>query len=451
MPGIRELVQHSEERAIFQEQPKNEEEEEILISGMSNEEVVETIRDLVLKDAREQGLLGDALVQAAGMEIRKAINTRFPSIPTLVKEKIQRQVETDLLGYGPIQPLLEDPVVSEIMVVGPKNVYAERDGDLSLQPGIAFRDMQHLRNVIERIASTAGRSVNESTPIVDARLPDGSRVHAVLPPIALNGPFLTIRKFHHNLSINALIGLGAMDDRIVSFLQTAVAGRLTTIVSGGTGSGKTTMLNALSEWIPSDEAIITVEDTAELALQQPNVRGMEARQANAEGRGEITIRDLVKACLRMRPDRIVVGEVRSGEALDLIQAANTGHDGTLATIHANSAEDAIRRLETLSLMSGVELPHQAIREQIVSAIDIVVQTARLYDHSRKIIQVAEVIGMSEHGEVQLQDLFRFQQTATDARGKIVGKWVPCITADQFRHSEKLAMHGLKIDSRWFEP
>jgi pilus assembly protein CpaF len=320
------------------------------------------------------------------------------------RREIVRQLTDDILGYGPIEPLLRDDSVTEIMINAPDHVYVERSGKLE-RTDVSFVDDSHVMRIIDKIVSQVGRRVDEASPMVDARLPDGSRVNAIIPPLALRGPTVTIRKFSRDpYGINELISFGTLTARSAQFIAACVKGKLNVLISGGTGTGKTTMLNAMSAFIPGDERIVTIEDAAELQLQQDHVVTLESRPANIEGSGEIKIRELVRNALRMRPDRIIVGEVRGAETLDMLQAMNTGHEGSLTTIHANSPRDALARLETLVLTSGVELPHRAIREQIASAFDLLVQIERLVDGSRRVTHIAEVIGM-EADVVTLQDIF----------------------------------------------
>ncbi len=320
------------------------------------------------------------------------------------RRELVRQLTDDILGYGPLERLLADDTVTEVMVNGPTNVYVERAGKLERTPA-RFVDDAHLMRIIDKIVSQVGRRIDESSPMVDARLPDGSRVNAIIPPLALTGPTVTIRKFAREpYTINDLISFGSVSPRAAQFLGACVKGKLNVLISGGTGTGKTTMLNAISAFIPGDERIVTIEDAAELQLQQQHVITLESRPPNIEGQGEIRIRELVRNALRMRPDRIIVGEVRGSETLDMLQAMNTGHEGSLTTIHANTPRDALARLETLVLTAGVELPHRAIREQIASAFDVLVQIARLVDGSRRISCISEVVGM-ESDVVTLQDIF----------------------------------------------
>ena len=333
------------------------------------------------------------------------------------------ELVNDITGFGPINPLLEDPDISEIMVNGPNQVYAERKGKLELTD-IKFRDHEHVMTMIEKIVAPLGRRIDESSPMVDARLPDGSRVNAIVPPLALNGPTVTIRKFAKDpFKVSDLVRFGTLTEEMATFIDACVKARLNIFVSGGTGSGKTTTLNVFSSFIPNDERIITIEDAAELQLGQEHVVSLETRPPNIEGKGTITIRDLVRNSLRMRPERIVIGEVRGAEALDMLQAMNTGHDGSLATGHSNSPRDMISRLETMVLMAGMDLPIRAIREQIAGALDLIVQQSRLKDGSRKITNITEVQGM-EGDVIVLQDIFVYEQRGVDVNGKIIGKLVP---------------------------
>ncbi|MBR6634786.1 MAG: CpaF family protein, partial [Clostridia bacterium] len=341
-------------------------------------------------------------------------------VPRIDREKVATQLFNDIMGYGPIEELVQNPAYSEIMVNGPDNVYVEEKGKLKLTD-IKFRDEEHLMNIINRIVSNIGRHVDEASPMVDARLADGSRVNAIIPPLSLIGPVLTIRKFGKKpITAQQLLQFGSMTPDMLHFLEACVKGKLNIVVAGGTGSGKTTLLNVLSSYIPEDERIVTIEDAAEVQLKQNHVITLEARPANLEGKGAVTIRNLVKNALRMRPDRIIVGEVRSEETLDMLQAMNTGHDGSLTTTHANSPRDTVARLETMVLMSGMELPLRAIRDQISSAIDLIVQQSRLRDGTRKITSITEIIGM-EGDVVSMQDLFIYETDGTvDASGKFVG-------------------------------
>lgn len=363
-------------------------------------------------------------------EVRATIEEMFDQILTednIVLSRAERQrlfesIVAEILGYGPIEPLLRDESITEIMVNGAKQIYIERNGKLE-KTNYVFESDDHAMRIIDRIVAPLGRRIDESQPYVDARLPDGSRVNAIIPPLALNGPTLTIRKFSKKpLTIQNLIDFGTITPEAVEFLRACVVSRLNCVVSGGTGSGKTTFLNILSGFIPEDERIITVENAAELQLRQDHVVTLESRPPNIEGKGEVTIRDLVINCLRMRPDRIVVGECRGGEALDMLQAMNTGHDGSLTTAHSNSPRDTLSRLETMCLMAGMDLPIRAIREQVASAVDVIIHEERMRDGSRKVVNITEVQGM-EGDVIVMQDIFTFEQTGFEG-GKVIGRLKP---------------------------
>jgi pilus assembly protein CpaF len=358
------------------------------------------------------------------------------------RTRIAQDVSDDILGHGPLEPYLRDAEVSEIMVNGPDDIYIEREGRI-WPVDARFSDESHLRRTIDKIVGRVGRRVDESSPMVDARLPDGSRVNAVVPPIALDGSLLTIRKFSADpFTDRDLIAFGTMTISVRDFLEACVRGRRNIVISGGTGSGKTTTLNVISSFLPEDERIITIEDAAELQLHQDHVLRLEARPSNIEGRGEIPIRELVRNSLRMRPDRIIVGEVRDGAALDMLQAMNTGHDGSITTVHANSPRDSLSRLETMVLMAGVELPVRAIREQVSGAIDLIVQQSRLKDGSRRIVQITEVVGM-ESDVVTMQDLFTFDYSAgRDDHGRFLGQLVP--TGIRPKFAQDLADVGVEL-------
>lgn len=357
------------------------------------------------------------------------------------REQLFNEVLDELLGYGPIQPLLDDIAVTEVMVNGPKQVYVERGGKV-VRTEVTFENNDHVLRIIERIVKPLGRRVDADHPTVDARLPDGSRVNAIIPPVAIDGPAITIRKFSkERLTIQQLIGFGSITEGMAEFLHACVVARLNIVISGGTGSGKTTLLNILSSFIPADNRIVTIEDAAELQLQQEHVVRLETKLPNPDGSGGVAIRDLVRNSLRMRPERIVVGEVRGGEALDMLQAMNTGHDGSLTTVHANTPRDAISRLETLTLMAGIDLPVRVVREQIASAVDLVVQQTRLRDGERKVTQITELVGM-EGDTVVLTDIFKFEQTGIGSEGKVLGEMKPTGIRPMF--NAKLESAGFKL-------
>jgi pilus assembly protein CpaF len=401
--------------------------EEVTIS-QENEDNMQIIEDEIRKIANE------------------VIETEAKYLTRNERNIITRDIINETIGFGPITPLLSDPDINEVMVNGPNQVYVERQGRLELSD-TTFKDNNHIFHIIERIVAPLGRRIDESSPMVDARLPNGSRVNIIIPPLALNGPTITIRKFSDNpYTVNDLIRFGTLTAEVAQFLKACVEARLNIIVSGGTGSGKTTTLNVISSFIPSDERIVTIEDAAELQLKQDHVVRLETRPPNVEGKGAVSIRDLVRNSLRMRPDRIVVGEVRSGEALDMLQAMNTGHDGSLTTAHANSPRDILSRLETMVLMSGMELPVRAIREQISSAIDLIVQQTRLKDGTRRITYITEVSGME--GEViTLQDIFVYKEEGLDNTGGIKGRLVPTGLKPGFM--DKLAKTGVVLPTDLF--
>jgi len=363
------------------------------------------------------------------------------------RERLIGEVRHELFGLGPLEPLLADPDVCDILVNSPKQVYIERRGKLELT-NVEFKDDEHLMRVIERIVSTVGRRIDESSPMVDARLQDGSRVNAIIPPLSLDGPVLSIRRFGAEpLRIAMLIEKNALTKDMADMFEMCVRARLNVLISGGTGAGKTTLLNALSSYIPNDERIVTIEDSAELQLQQPHVVRLETRPPNIEGRGEVTQRDLVKNALRMRPDRIVIGEVRGGEAIDMLQAMNTGHDGSLTTVHANTPRDALARLETMIQMTGMRLSDRAMRQQVASALDIVIQAARLSDGTRRITSISEITGM-EGETITMQEIFHFERKGMDKDGKVIGRYRP--TGVRPRFAERLKQYGMQLPRVFFE-
>ena len=381
-------------------------------------------------------------------EVRRTIQELFEQIlneENIVLSRNERsrmfeQIAAEILGFGPLQALLEDDSVTEVMVNGAKNIYIERRGKISRAP-ISFENNEHVMRIIERIVAPLGRRVDESSPFVDARLPDGSRVNAIIPPLSLVGPVITIRKFARNpITVEQLIQFGTLTPEAIQLLDACVKARLNIIISGGTGSGKTTLLNVLSSFIPGDERIVTVENAAELQLRQDHVVTLESRPANIEGRGEITIRQLVTNTLRMRPDRIIVGEVRDDAALDMLQAMNTGHDGSMTTAHSNSPRDTLARLETMVMMAGMDLPIRAIREQVASAIDVIVHQERMRDGTRKVVNITEIAGM-EGDVVTMTDIYVFEQTGIE-NGKIIGRLRP--TGLRPRFYEKIEAAGIHL-------
>lgn len=363
------------------------------------------------------------------------------------RERLINDVQHELFGLGPLEPLLADPTISDILVNSYRKIYIERRGKLEVST-VAFKDDEHLMRVIERIVSSVGRRIDESSPMVDARLKDGSRVNAIIPPLSIDGPVLSIRRFGAEpLRMHMLIDYKALTKDIADMLQMCVNARLNVLISGGTGAGKTTLLNALSAYIPESERIVTIEDSAELQLQQPHVVRLETRPPNIEGRGEVTQRDLVRNALRMRPDRIVIGEVRGGEAIDMLQAMNTGHDGSLTTVHANTPRDALSRLETMIQMTGMRLSDRAMRQQMASALDLVVQVARLSDGTRRLTSIAEITGM-EGETITMQEIFLFERTGVDAQGQVIGRFRP--TGIRPRFAERLKACGMQLPRVFFE-
>lgn len=399
--------------------------------------------DIDFNEISEQN---EALKKEINGMILKHIEQESLNMTNVQKGKIKEELLNEIIGFGPITALLEDPTITEIMVNGPYQIYIEKSGKL-VQTDAKFKDNNHVLHVIKKIVAPIGRRIDESSPMVDARLPNGSRVNAIIPPLAIDGPSITIRKFAEDpFKIEDLIGFGTLNSKMAEILKLCVQGHLNVVVSGGTGSGKTTTLNVLSSFIPDNERIVTIEDAAELQLSQSHVVRLETRPANIEGRGEVTIRDLVKNSLRMRPDRIIVGEVRSGETLDMLQAMNTGHDGSLTTGHANTPRDMLSRLETMVLMSGMNLPIRAIRDQISSAIDLMIQQSRLMDGSRKITHITEVQGM-EGDVVILQDIFKYETRGLDSKGKLQGDFV--FTGIMPKFFTKLKERGIHVPENIF--
>lgn len=403
-----------------------------------HKKIIDELKDIVI-DEENQDILA-AKIEEMVISILDAEGEHIPRPDRL---RIAKEISDDSIAFGPITPLLKDPEITEVMVNGPDSVYVEKNGKIT-KADIYFRNNNHVMHIIDKIVTPLGRRIDESMPMVDARLPDGSRVNAIIPPLALNGPTITIRKFFKEpLSVEDLVNLGTLTPQISDFLEACVKSRLNILVSGGTGSGKTTTLNVLSSFIPDDERIVTIEDAAEIQLRQEHVITLESRPPNIEGKGSITIRDLVRNALRMRPDRIVVGEVRSGEALDMLQAMNTGHDGSLTTGHANSPRDMLARLETMVLMAGMELPVKAIREQISSAIDMIIQQSRMRDGSRKITHITEVQGM-EGDIIVLQNIYMYNQRGADS-----GKFLATGIRPKFLW--RLEASGINLPREIFDP
>jgi pilus assembly protein CpaF len=385
----------------------------------------------------------NALIQES---LNKAYEHTGVKLPDGLRTQLFREIMNELIGFGPIQSLLDEPDINEVMVNSPDQVYVERKGIL-MDTTVKFENDEHIMRIIERIISPLGRRVDSENPMVDARLPDGSRVNAVIPPVAIDSPILTIRKFSKSrFTVDQLIAFDSLTPLMADFLRACVLGRLNIVVSGGTGSGKTTLLNVLSSFIPETERVVTIEDSAELRLDQRHVVRMEARPPNIDGRGQVTIRDMVRNALRMRPDRIIVGECRGGEALDMLQAMNTGHDGSLTTLHANTPRDALLRLETMVLMAGMELPLKVIRQQVASAVDLIVQVSRLKNGPRKITAISEVAGM-EGDTIVMSDIFRYEQTGVTPEGDVIGSFKPTGIRPMF--SPRLEAVGYKLSAEMF--
>jgi pilus assembly protein CpaF len=380
--------------------------------------------------------------------LAKAYEQTGVKLPDTLRAQLFRDILNELIGFGPIQSLLDEPDISEVMVNQPGQVYIERKGKL-VETNVKFDNEEHIMRMIERIISPLGRRIDVENPMVDARLPDGSRVNAVIPPVAIDSPILTIRKFSKSkLKIDQLIEFDTLTPLMSDFLRACVLGRLNIVISGGTGSGKTTLLNVLSSFIPESERVVTIEDSAELRLNQRHVVRMEARPPNIDGQGQVTIRDMVRNALRMRPDRIIVGECRGGEALDMLQAMNTGHDGSLTTLHANSPRDALARLETMVLMAGMELPLKVIRQQVASAVDLIVHQSRLKNGPRKITAISEVAGM-EGETIVMTDIFKYEQTGVSPEGDVIGSFKPTGIRPMF--SPRLEAVGYKLSAEMFTP
>lgn len=415
------------------------------------EGLVEHYKNRLLRDTNLE-----ALTSLSQGEMRLKIEQLVSQFMSEEKVIIQRQ-DKDLLisrildesvGFGPLEPLIADDSITEILINGYDEIYIERFGKLELS-NITFRDDEHIRHVVDRIVAPIGRRIDESSPMVDARLPDGSRVNAVIPPISLDGTLVSIRKFRKDpFQMDDMLQFNTLDDKMATFLKAVTKSKLNALISGGTGSGKTTLLNVLAADIPHGERVITIEDSAELKLDRPNVIGMEARSENVEGQGAITIRQLVRNALRMRPDRIIVGEVRSGEAFDMLQAMNTGHEGSITTVHANSTDDALRRVEAMVVMAGLELPAKVIREYIVGALDIIIQVTRLTDGTRKIVAISEVV-QDENGEHQIKEIFTFKRTNMTEKGDIEGYYTP--TGYVPKCLERLKIFGNDISESLFFP
>jgi pilus assembly protein CpaF len=396
--------------------------------------------------SRVSDLAGDVLRREIRLVVERLCDTENPLLNRMERERLIDEVLDETFGFGPLEMLLKDPTVSDILVNGPLKIYVERRGKLE-KTDVKFRDNAHLMQIIDRIVSKIGRRVDETSPMVDARLPDGSRVNAIIPPLALDGPTMSIRRFGTNpLKLDDLLNFKAFTKEMAYLMEAAIKARLNILISGGTGCGKTTLLNTLSSFIPSDERIVTIEDAAELQLQQDHIVRLETRPCNIEGKGEVTTRDLVRNSLRMRPDRIVIGECRGAEALDMLQAMNTGHEGSLTTLHANSPRDALARLESMIMMGGFELPVKAMRQQVASAIDIIIQANRLQGGPRKVTSISEVMGM-EQDIIIMQDVFRFRQSGIDQNGRAFGQFESTGVRPTF--VPKLEAAGIRLPANMF--
>jgi pilus assembly protein CpaF len=397
--------------------------------------------------SRVSDLAGETLRREIRMVVERLCDTENPLLNRMERERLIDEVLDETFGFGPLEMLLKDPTISDILVNGPHKVYVERRGKLE-KSDVKFRDNEHLLQIIDRIVSKVGRRVDETSPMVDARLPDGSRVNAIIPPLALDGPSLSIRRFGANpLKLEDLLNFKAFTPEMAMLMEACIKARLNIIISGGTGCGKTTLLNTLSSFIPGDERLVTIEDAAELQLQQEHIVRLETRPANIEGKGAVTTRDLVRNALRMRPERIIIGECRGGESLDMLQAMNTGHSGSMTTLHANSPRDAQARLETMIMMAGMELPMKAMRQQISSAVDIIIQANRLQGGPRKITSVTEVMNM-EQDVIIMQDVFRFKQLGIDQNGRAFGQFEATGVRPSF--ISRLEASGIKLPSNLFQ-
>ncbi|WP_066300910.1 CpaF family protein [Bacillus sp. FJAT-29937] len=434
-------------------QPEEASETQVSYSTYNSPYIEELIEHYKGRLLRETNL--EQLTSMTQGEMRLAIERLISQFMTEEKVIISRRDKETLLtrlidesvGFGPLEPLLQDQEITEILINGHKEVYIEKKGQLQLT-NLQFRDENHVRHIIDRVVAPLGRRIDESSPMVDARLHDGSRVNAVIPPVSLNGTLISIRKFRADpYKMNDLIDFDSINTAMAEFLNAAVFAKLSVLISGGTGSGKTTLLNALAQAIPNGERVITIEDSAELKLDRPNVVGMEARPPNVEGSGEISIRQLVRNALRMRPDRIIVGEVRGAEAFDMLQAMNTGHEGSLTTVHANSPHDALKRVEGMVIMAGMDLPSKVIREYIVGALDLIIQGTRLPDGQRKLMSISEIV-KKPNGEAEIQEIFRFKRTGIDGNGKVLGYFTP--TGIIPKCLDRLRVFGANIDESIFQ-
>lgn len=397
--------------------------------------------------SRVSDLAGDVLRREIRLVVERLCDTENPLLNRMERERLIDEVLDETFGFGPLEMLLKDPTVSDILVNGPHKIYVERRGKLE-KTDVKFRDNQHLMQIIDRIVSKVGRRVDETSPMVDARLPDGSRVNAIIPPLALDGPSMSIRRFGTNpLKLEDLLSFKAFTPEMAMLLEAAIKARLNIVISGGTGCGKTTLLNTLSSFIPGDERVVTIEDAAELQLQQDHVVRLETRPPNIEGKGAVTTRDLVRNALRMRPERIIIGECRGGEALDMLQAMNTGHAGSMTTLHANSTRDAQARLETMIMMAGMELPLKAMRQQIASAVDIIIQANRLQGGPRKVTSICEICGM-EQDVIIMQDIFKYKQLGIDQNGRSFGQYEATGVRPKF--ISKLEAAGIRLPTNLFQ-